>query len=313
MTPWLIAASVALAPIVLGGRLARGLATARWASHHPRAALTLWQAIGLAGGLGAVGVGLVAAVAPLAAAFPHGMHTLGHQVLDGSGFAGLGMAHIAALLWSAALIAWLASHTAHTTVKTIREQRRQRLLLDVLADHSPEHDAYVLPSPKPTAYCVPGWPPRIVLSRGTLNLLDPAELQAVLAHERAHAAGRHDLLLLPFIAIARAFPWVPAARTARTAVPVLLEMIADDQARRAQGDRVLAHAILNMIESAGGPAATLALADSAVLQRVERLLRASEQERQWVPAAAYSTAAALLSGPLAVMVAPMLCGILWPV
>ncbi|MGI5158769.1 M48 family metalloprotease [Microbispora sp. CA-102843] len=54
--------------------------------------------------------------------------------------------------------------------------------------------------------CVPGRRARIVLSRGTLDLLERQELLAVLGHERAHARGRHDLILLPFIALADAFP-----------------------------------------------------------------------------------------------------------
>ncbi|MEU0565680.1 M56 family metallopeptidase, partial [Nonomuraea sp. NPDC005983] len=257
--------------------------------------------------------GLVAAATPLAAAFPHGMHTLGHQVVDGRGLAGLGPAHVAALAWSVGLIAWLLVHTVRTAATTVSEQRRQRLLVDVLADRSAEHDAFVLPSREPVAYCVPGPEARIVLSRGTLDLLSGRELAAVLAHERAHAHGRHDLLLLPFVALARAFPWLPVARAARQAVPVLLEMLADDRARRDHGDRVLASAIVRMITPSSGPsAATPGLADSGVVQRVERLLGAPVAAPRWVPAAAYSTSGLLMSGPVAVLTAPLVCGLVWP-
>ncbi len=53
--------------------------------------------------------------------------------------------------------------------------------------------AVVLDDPRPAAYCVPGRPGTIVLTSGALAVLDPAQLAAVLAHERAHLAGRHHL------------------------------------------------------------------------------------------------------------------------
>ncbi|MET8054337.1 MULTISPECIES: M56 family metallopeptidase [unclassified Streptosporangium] len=313
MIVWLVAAAVALVPLLAGGRIAERLAGAGWTHRCPRAALVMWQAIGLAGGLGAVGIGLVASVAPLAAVFPHGAHTLIRQILDGRGLDGLGPAHIVALVWSAGLIGWLSLHTVRAAVRTVRAQNRQRLLVDVAADPSVLHDVYVLPGARPVAYCIPGRRARIVLSTGTLDLLDAEETEAVLGHERAHAAGRHDLLLLPFLALAQAFPWLPAASTARRVVPVLLEMLADDQARRVHGELPLARALVRMAAPAAGPAAagSLALADTAVVHRVERLLRGRPQQPGWVPAIAYCAAGLLLSGPLAVLVAPVLCITIW--
>ncbi|SEH03235.1 Peptidase family M48 [Nonomuraea solani] len=311
MIGWLVAAGVALAPIAFGGRVARRLAGAAWTYRHPRAALVLWQASCLAGGLGAVGIGLVAAVAPLAAVFPHGMHALAGQIAAGQGLDGLGPPHVVALAWSVGLIVWLLVHTTGVTVKTAARQRRQRLLVDVVADHSPVHDAYVLPTRERVAYCLPGRRERVVLSQGTLDLLSLQELEAVLQHERAHARGRHDLVLLPFVALVQAFPWLPAAREARAAVPVLLEMMADDHARRAHGEILLARTLVRMATPAlDDGAATLALADAAVAERVARLLRRPERPR-WVPAAAYSAATLLLSGPFAVLLAPLLCLTIW--
>ncbi|MEV4578273.1 M48 family metalloprotease [Nonomuraea jabiensis] len=259
MIAWLVAAGVALLPVALGDRAARRLAGAAWTHRCPRAALALWQAIGLGAGLGAVGLGLVAAVAPLAAVFPHGAHTLASQIVSGYGLEGLGPVQLPALAWSASLMSWLLIHTVRTATRTIRERRRQRLLVDVVADHSPAHDAYVLPVAEHVAYCVPGRHRRIVLSRGTLELLTPQELQAVLGHERAH------------------------------------------------GTLPLARALVRMAASASGPGpASFALADAGVVERLQRLLSERRPPR-WVPAAAYSTAGLLLSGPMAVLIAPLIC------
>ncbi len=50
-------------------------------------------------------------------------------------------------------------------------------------------EAFVLDAARPAVYCVPGRPPVIVLTTGALAVLDPEQLAAVLAHERAHLAG----------------------------------------------------------------------------------------------------------------------------
>ncbi|GII64744.1 hypothetical protein Skr01_48290 [Sphaerisporangium krabiense] len=309
MTGWMLATGAALLPVLLNGRMLDRLAMARWTHLRPRAALALWQAIGLGAGLGAVGLGLVAAVAPLAAAFPHGMHTLGRQIVQGQGLQGLGPGHIAGLVWSAALIAWLVTHTAWVCGATLAEQRRLRLLLDVVADPSHTHDFSVIPSPTPIAYCIPGRRSRVVVSSGTFAVLDDQHIEALLGHERTHLKGRHDLLLLPFIALARAFPWLPAARTARQVVPLLLEMLADDRARRVHGDAVLAQALYRMATAgAVTPTRAQAFADTGVVHRVRRLTGKGEHDRQrWAPSVAYASAGVLLSGPVAVLLAPLAC------
>jgi hypothetical protein len=71
-----------------------------------------------------------------------------------------------------------------------------------------------------------------VVSQGAVAALDPAEFDAVLAHEQVHARGRHDLLVQPFIAWRQTFPFLPTAATALGAVELLIEMLADDGACR---------------------------------------------------------------------------------
>ena len=118
-----------------------------------------------------------------------------------------------------------------------------------------------------------------MISAGTLELLDQAELAAVLAHERAHLRERHDLVLLPFTALLRAFRWSAVARRAESAVALLLEMLADDHALRHRPARELATALMR-VGAAGSPAPTGTLAaDGArsrggeVAVRVARMLR----------------------------------------
>jgi Zn-dependent protease with chaperone function len=90
--------------------------------------------------------------------------------------------------------------------------------------------------------------------------LEPAALSAVLAHERSHLAQRHDLVTLPFAAWQAALPFLPAARTARVAVALLVEALADDAARARVGAGPLAAALRTVALAqapcdAGGPGA----------------------------------------------------------
>ena len=89
-----------------------------------------------------------------------------------------------------------------------------------------EHDV-------PVAYCVPGMSrSRIVVSRSTLTRLAPAELGAVLEHERSHLRARHDLVLEAFTVLHLAFPRWVASASARREVEVLVEVLADRAACR---------------------------------------------------------------------------------
>jgi Zn-dependent protease with chaperone function len=104
----------------------------------------------------------------------------------------------------------------------------------------------VLDAPQPAAYCVPGRPAAIVLTSGALAVLDRAQLGAVLAHERAHLAGRHHLLISLSRGLAASFPRVPVFTRGPAEVARLAEMCADDAAARRTGRPALLSALLAM-------------------------------------------------------------------
>ena len=171
--------------------------------------------------------------------------------------AGLRMASVAAALVLLALLCWVL---VAAFAAVLRARRRHRDLLTLLAHGDPKvPGALVVDHPAAAAYCVPGLRSRIVISAGTLELLDQAELAAVLAHERAHLRERHDLVLLPFTALLRAFRWSAVARRAQRAVALLVEMLADDHALRHRPARELATALIR-VGAAGSPVPSGALA-----------------------------------------------------
>ena len=138
----------------------------------------------------------------------------------------------------------------------------------------PLSTAVVLETPQPAVYCVPGRPATIVLTTGALAVLDPAQLLAVLAHEHAHLAGRHHLLVTLGKAMRAGFPAVPLFARGAEEVARLAEMRADDVAARRSGRDTLLQALVAMGTgtSLPTPATALAATGAIVSTRVYRLL-----------------------------------------
>ena len=260
----MVAAAVVLAGcLLLVATVApRALAAADWPQRCPALGLVLWQALGLAAGLLALTLLATIALAPLGHDHLDALHHL-----DEAG----PLTWVAALLGLAVLLRLLTVLLA-STVRTLRARHDNRVLVDLIAaPHLLLRGASVVDHDVPLAYCLPGLRPRLVLSRGTLDLLSSDELQAVVAHEHAHLAQRHDLVVLPFVALAATFPAVPAVATAQAEVALLIELMADDHAARRHDRTQLARALWK-IGTGGAPAGALGLAGEDVLLRARRLL-----------------------------------------
>ncbi|MEU0052727.1 M56 family metallopeptidase [Streptomyces sp. NPDC006309] len=169
---------------------------------------------------------------------------------------------------------WPASWFVTVSLSARRRRRRHARLLDLAGRPVPELGVMVLDHDTPAAYCLPGRPGRVVVTSAALRSLTPAQLQAVLAHERAHLTGRHHLVSATGEAFARAFRVLPLARTAREHMADLLEMVCDDHALRSASARTLAEAMCE-VAAGGSPQSTFAAGGTAVLARLRRLLRPS--------------------------------------
>jgi Zn-dependent protease with chaperone function len=139
--------------------------------------------------------------------------------------------------------------------------------------------AVVLDAPQPVAYCLAGRPATIVVSSAALDLLDPAQLSAVLAHERAHLASRHHVLVALTRGLAVIFPAVPLFARGAENVGRLAEMCADDAAARRSGRGLLVTALLTMATGVVLPVAALGATTCAVAARVQRLVEAPGRGR----------------------------------
>ncbi|OLT35751.1 hypothetical protein BJF79_31995 [Actinomadura sp. CNU-125] len=276
-----------------------------WPDRSPRAALALWQAVVHTAGFAVVGAFLVLAAGPLGTSYRHGMHIFLTQVIAGEPLHGLGAGQLAALVWALTVTAWLVALLARTALQNAIARNRHRGKVDLLAERpTRHHGVHLLEHPAAIAYCLPGRRSRVVISSGLVELLDTGELAAVLDHERAHARGRHHLLLLPLHALARAVPWLPVARLARDNSARLVEMLADDHARHRHGGHVLARALLMVAAHRTGrpPACALGIGEHAVIARVRRLTEPAAPVPRWQRLLAYLGSAALLACPAAVLV-----------
>lgn len=305
------AAALTALSITLAVPVPLALARAAWPARSPRAALVLWQAVGLGGGLGILTAGLTLAAARIGSGWYPGLLAVPDSVpaLGVWGWLGLGLTALMGL--------WLVGSAIGSTVRVLRARRAHRWRLAMISGALGEDtggrfagdiDVRLVDHSHAVAYCLPGFRPQVVLTRGVLESLRDVEIAAVLAHERAHARGRHDLVLQPFVAWAATFPFLPSARVAVGAVGELVEMLADDVARRTVGDAALAGALDRLgaqyfaVTGTDGSAAGSELRTS-LRSRLVRLSERSAALRPPATAAVYGAAALLVLAPPLILLA----------
>jgi Zn-dependent protease with chaperone function len=263
------------------------LGRARWPERSPAAALVVWQAIAIAGGLSMIGALAVYGLAPYG-------DNLVHAVLGITST--LYPANALALSAAVLLAGHLLINLVATVVRSERDRRRHAQLVLLLSSPT-GGNTRLIDSPTPVAYCLPGAFRSItVYSQGLIELLSPDELRAVVEHEKAHVAQRHDVVLIAFKAWRASLPWFPIAYRAQREVGVLIEMIADDRARRSVDDATLARAITLVARASES--------DAHVGARVRRL--SAPPLPLAAEAAVVAAATALLGVPTALLLIPAL-------
>ncbi|WP_134767689.1 M56 family metallopeptidase [Nocardioides sp. 1609] len=302
MTPLLLGLLAGL----LAGPVPRLLVRVTRTRRTPRAAMLLWQGVALAAVLAALGAGASLAT--------------GTAWRDEPGAASYVVAGVALLVTGLVLGRLLLSaHLVGTRLRTLR--RRHRDQVDLVAHRfsqrgSTRAGVVVLDHDLPVAYCLPGMQKaRVVVSAGALGRLDAAEVDAVLAHERAHLRARHDLVLEAFSVLHRAFPrWVSSA-AALAEVRLLVEVLADRAAVRSAGGggrRALGRALVELAGArAAGPGSGVTLGSGTagpdLVVRV-RLLADTGAHRVQASVLA-ALAAAVLAVPTTFVVGPWLTGL----
>ncbi len=252
--------------------------------HSPKAALVVWQLVSLAGVLAAL------------AAAPSAIPTLGG---DGSSALLRTVVPVAAVLVTTVVLVRLlrAGHVVGRRLRTLRREHRELVDLIGAPDDSLGPGGRVLDHPTPTAYCLPGIRRRVVLSRGTLDQLEPEELEAVLAHERAHLTRRHDLVLEFFTVLHTAAPARIRSREALEEVRLLVEALADRSAVRHVGSLPLARALV-ALASARSPEGGIASSGASAAARLRLIDRPAPW---WMPPVMYAFGGLVVAAPVALL------------
>ncbi|WP_225730590.1 MULTISPECIES: M56 family metallopeptidase [unclassified Nocardia] len=241
----------------------------------PRLGVLAWL-VAIAGALGAWVAATVVLVVEFAAFWDHPVdalraclamlsapaHVHGGTAVQVSAFA------VAAVV--AAGSGGVLLRAGHLVLRLQRSTRAHGRAVRIVGRRVPGVAALVLDSPERQAYCVAGRPDTIVVTSAALDALTGPQLNAVLAHERAHLTGKHPYLMAVLRGLATALP-VGLFTEGAAQIGRLLEMCADDRAAREHGPESLLGGLLAFAGGAAVPVGALGAAGTAVLARAERL------------------------------------------
>jgi bla regulator protein blaR1 len=258
----------------VGSRL---LGRARWALRAPLLGIVIYLAAAwsVVAALGLAGLTLAVHATALGGVLSH---LIGACLLrlratyatpGGATVAGLGLTLAGAVI--ARTVVSAATHLRAARRQAVRHAQTARLV----GRPDPDLGATLVDHAQPAAYCVAGPHPTVILTTAVLQALNPDQVDAVLAHERAHLASHHHRLLASARIGRQILPFLPLMRDADTQITRLVEMHADDAATAGRNTGPLATA-LAVLAAAAGPAPGLGAATTDAVQRIQRLLRPSE-------------------------------------
>lgn len=238
----------------------RLLTVGRWQVRFPRLALAAWHAALGLGILALLGSVVAAVLVTLAARHaPDAATGIVQTVLGWTALGVVGAVLVVIGAGSDELVgAGRRTYGDILSLPSTRERLDRRTSL--LTCHSDE----------PFACAIPGVDPMVVVSTTLRAILTPAQLRAVVAHERAHLRGRHYLAVRLAELNRACLPSSRAGQQLLRATSLLVELIADDEAARRAGAVHLANALVVVASQTGDPTMEL---------RAERLAN-----RTWVPA-----------------------------
>src|SRR5579864_7186734 len=194
MTVAMVLLAYAVGVGTLGARL---LGRANWTGRAPLLGILTYLAAAwsVVAALGLAGLTLAVHATALGGGLSHLIGACVLRLRDtyatpgGATVAGLGLTLAGAVMARTAL-------TAATHLRAAGRQARRHAQTARLVGHpQPALGAVLMDHPQPTAYCVAGRYPTVIVTTGALHALDRGQLAAVLAHERAHLASHHHRLV----------------------------------------------------------------------------------------------------------------------
>ncbi|MEU2004607.1 M56 family metallopeptidase [Rhodococcus sp. NPDC019627] len=207
--------------------------------------------------------------------------------------------------------AWIGCRLAVGLVRLRRQTHGHARRARLIGRRVSGVDAVVIDNTERVAYCAAGRPHAVVITTAALAALDDRQVQAVLAHERAHLAGHHAQILAVLRVLAAALPGITVFTAAALEVARLLEMCADDCAARVHGPRTLLTGLIALCAPAQVPDGALGAGNIALMERAGRLASPpSRSAKIRVRVMSAAVAAALTAAPIALTVLEV-TGTMW--
>ena len=278
-----------------------------WAARSPRLAIACWQTLSASVlvSITLAGLTLAAPSAPFSTNLAAVLRACLMAFKNGYATpAGVG-AILGGLVLATAVVARSLGCLVAGLIRSARERSRHVQTLSLITRSCEHSGTVILNHATPAAYCLPGRHRRVVLTSAALDTLDSHQLQAVLAHERAHLSGRHHLVLEAAAALTRAFPRVPLFAQAQDEITRLVELVADDAAARRYGRLPVATAMVTMSRG-DAPSMALAAGGAGALERVRRLLEPARPLKSKTMLAGFALAIAVIVMPAIAAVTPAL-------
>ncbi|QDG49487.1 hypothetical protein FIV42_01655 [Persicimonas caeni] len=289
---WLQLALIIVAAGALLGAALGGLASNRWFARlekvAPRPRFALLTALALMpAALGALALGVSFAPSVLDAlglvadhCGHHGGHAFHLCFIHGHPPAASPLVLGAALVISLWFFAGWSEE-----LELVRATRAWGERLLQLGHYDDDIDGWTVASERPVAVTYGLLEPRICVSERLREVLSPAQFEAVLAHERAHAKRFDSLVKLVARMSARLhFPFV--RQRLLSELDLASEQACDEAAAEAVGDRLtVAEAILTVERSFEGtppPASALAFGAKPLERRVRAMLEGNWRRPSWL-------------------------------
>ena len=199
---------------------ARVLARARWTARAPLLGILTYLAGGwsVVAAVGLAGLTLAVHATALGGGLSQLIGACVRRLRDLYATPGGATAAELGLILAGAVIA----RTVLTTAGHLRAAGRQALrhaeTARLAGRLEPALGAVVVQHPQPAAYCVAGRCPTVIVTTGAMAALDSGQLDAVLAHERAHLADHHHALTAAARIGRQVLPFLPLLRSAEAEV-----------------------------------------------------------------------------------------------
>ncbi|WP_261303175.1 M56 family metallopeptidase [Paenibacillus andongensis] len=191
----------------------------------------------------------------------------------------------ALILYSFSAILWISAQHFLGSIKAMKlvemyqdphlsEQYRDKFQLG-------EGQFQIISYKAPIAMTIGLWKPRMILSSGLMDMLDPNELRAVIEHEKCHMRHRDPLAIFLLSMISKSMWYIPIFAWMADKYPIMIELRADKFAiAQMEQSTHLGSALLKLLKQAPTPHVSLSHASFAEISMNVRIMHILDPQRK---------------------------------